>query len=146
MVDEKSVPAKDVHESLARHMLIDGMPLVLDLDRSSPSRIVDARSGRSYIDFFCHFASAPLGTNPPELASEDAHRRLLRAAVNNPANSDIYTSEMARFVDTFSRVGIPDELPHLFLIAGGTEDQERSEPHASAEPPWRARKTATEAV
>jgi L-lysine 6-transaminase len=37
----------------------------------------------------------------------------------NPANSDIYTVELAEFVETFGRRAMPDYLPHLFLIAGG---------------------------
>jgi len=46
--------------------------------------------------------------------------RLLRAARTNPANSDIYTVEMAEFVETFGRLAMPAHLPHLFLVAGGT--------------------------
>ena len=38
----------------------------------------------------------------------------------NPTNSDVYTVEMAEFVETFARVAIPEYLPHLFLVAGGT--------------------------
>src|SRR5205814_5869256 len=43
-----------------------------------------------------------------------------RAALTNPTNSDVYTVEMAEFVATFERLAIPDYLPHLFLIAGGS--------------------------
>ena len=41
------------------------------------------------------------------------------AALTNPSNSDIYTTQYAQFVETFSRVGIPEYLPHAFFIAGG---------------------------
>jgi L-lysine 6-transaminase len=41
------------------------------------------------------------------------------AAVNKVANSDVYTPHFARFVDTFSRVGIPKELPQAFFVSGG---------------------------
>ena len=44
---------------------------------------------------------------------------MTRVAVHNPSNSDFYTVEMARFVDTFSRFGIPEELPRVFFVAGG---------------------------
>jgi L-lysine 6-transaminase len=40
-------------------------------------------------------------------------------AVNNITNSDLYTEEMAAFVERFSSFGIPDYLPHLFMVAGG---------------------------
>lgn len=111
--------SNEIHESLKSHMLVDGMPLVLDIDRSSPARIVDAVTGREFLDFFTFFASAPLGTNPPELLQPEAQKRLLRGATNHPSNSDIYTPEMAEFVSTMSRVAIPPELPHLFLVSGG---------------------------
>jgi L-lysine 6-transaminase len=44
---------------------------------------------------------------------------LLKAALVNPANSDVYTTQYAKFIETFGRVGIPDYLPHAFFIAGG---------------------------
>jgi len=40
-------------------------------------------------------------------------------ALHNPANSDIYTVEMAQFVATFERVAMPKEFKHLFLVQGG---------------------------
>ena len=109
-----------VHESLSRHLLVDGFDLVLDLHRSSGATIVDARTGAAYLDMFTFFASNALGMNHPALV-EDAEFRddLLTAALHKPSNSDIYTEPMARFVDTFARVlGIP-ELPHLFFVEGG---------------------------
>ncbi|MFW0872267.1 L-lysine 6-transaminase [Rhodococcoides corynebacterioides] len=109
-----------VHESLSRHLLVDGFDLVLDLHRSSGATIIDARTGAAYLDMFTFFASNALGMNHPALV-EDAEFRddLLTAALHKPSNSDIYTEPMARFVDTFARVlGIP-ELPHLFFVEGG---------------------------
>jgi L-lysine 6-transaminase len=46
--------------------------------------------------------------------------KLTRAALTNPTNSDVYTTEMAEFVATFGRLAMPEYLPHLFLVAGGT--------------------------
>ena len=45
--------------------------------------------------------------------------KLMRAALANPTNSDIYTTEFAEFVDTFGRVGMPSYLPYAFFVAGG---------------------------
>ena len=109
-----------VHEVLARHMLADGYDIVLDLERSRGRRLYDARRGRSYLDMFSFFATAPLGVNHPGLADPDFQAKLQRAALVNPSNSDIYTVEMAEFVDTFGRLAMPDYLPHLFLVSGGT--------------------------
>ncbi|MCV7227207.1 L-lysine 6-transaminase [Mycolicibacterium komossense] len=109
-----------VHDVLGRRILADGMDLVLDLDRSRGSYLVDARNGRRYLDMFTFFASSALGMNHPALADDEAFRaELAEAAVNKPSNSDVYTVPMARFVDTFARVLGDPALPHLFFVDGG---------------------------
>ena len=110
-----------VHPILRRRLLADGLPIVLDMKASRGSRLVDALTGRTYVDFFTFYASSPLGMNHPGMRSdEDFLERLLDAAVNKVANSDVYTEHMARFVQTFERVGIPDYFSYAFFISGGT--------------------------
>ncbi|WP_319431138.1 L-lysine 6-transaminase [Mycobacterium sp. RTGN5] len=115
-----AVEPADVRTVLARSILADGLDLILDLERSSGSCLVDARDGTRYLDMFTFFASSALGMNHPALADDPAFRaELATAAINKPSNSDVYTVPMARFVDTFARVlGDPD-LPHLFFVDGG---------------------------
>lgn len=113
------IAAGDVHEVLARHMLADGLDLVLDLDRSAGSHLVDARTGARYLDMFTFFASSALGMNHPALADAQFRAQLAQAAVNKPSNSDVYTVPMAQFVDTFVRVLGDPALPHLFFVDGG---------------------------
>lgn len=114
------IPARQVHDVLGRNMLADGMDLVLDLERSRGSVLVDARDGRRYLDMFTFFASSALGMNHPALADDETFRaELAQAAVNKPSNSDIYTVPMARFVETFARVLGDPALPHLFFVDGG---------------------------
>jgi len=109
-----------VHETIAAHLLADGYDLVLDLEASRGSTIVDARDGSSYLDLFTFFASSALGMNHPALADDAAFRdELARTAINKPSNSDVYSVPMARFVDTFARVLGDPALPHLFFIDGG---------------------------
>ena len=67
------VPA-DVRPVLSRSILADGLDLVLDLDRSRGSRLVDARTGRSFLDMFTFFASSALGMNHPGLADDEQFR------------------------------------------------------------------------
>lgn len=110
----------NVHSVLQKHMLVDGYDVVLDLEKSQGSYLFDAKSGKKYLDFFTFFASNPIGFNHPKLLNHPVLAdRLRKVAFHNPSNSDIYTSEMADFVDTFARVGIPKHLPYLFLVAGG---------------------------
>lgn len=110
----------DVREVLARSILADGLDFVLDIERSTGSNLVDARTGERYLDMFTFFASSALGMNHPALADDDACRaELATAAVNKPSNSDVYSVPMARFIDTFARVLGDPALPHLFFIDGG---------------------------
>lgn len=109
-----------VHDTLGRHMLVDGFDLVLDLVRSQGVRLVDARDGTGYLDMFGFFASSALGMNHPALTEDPEFvDELAATAVNKPSNSDIYTVPMARFVETFARVAGDPALPHLFFVDGG---------------------------
>jgi L-lysine 6-transaminase len=105
---------------IGRHMLVDGFPMVIDLERSQGTRLHDAKSGRTYLDFFMFFASVPIGYNHPRLTDSDFLKRLAKVAVNKPSNSDFYTTYMAEFVDACERFAMPPHLPHLFLVSGGT--------------------------
>ncbi|GAA1731964.1 L-lysine 6-transaminase [Isoptericola hypogeus] len=114
------IEAAAVLDTLRDHLLVDGFDLVLDLERSQGSTLVDARDGREWTDLFTFFASNPLGMNHPALFRDPVFREeLTRAAINKPSNSDVYTVELARFVATFSRVLGDPALPHLFFIDGG---------------------------
>ncbi len=109
----------DALDKLRKHMLVDGFEIVLDLQASQGCYIVDRKTGDKYLDFFSFFASSPLGMNHPDLVNEEFLKKLALASVNKPSCSDFYSDEMADFVDTFSRVGIPSFLPNLFMIDGG---------------------------
>lgn len=115
-----SVSPNQVKETLGKHLLTDGYDLIFDMEKSEGVRIYDSKYNRSLLDFFTCFASVPLGYNHPKMMNDEEFKKnLFLAAVANPSNSDIYTTQYAQFVDTFSRVGIPGYLPHAFFIAGG---------------------------
>jgi len=111
------IEPQNVKKSLSRHILAEGFDMILDVDKSQGSWFVDQRNGNRYLDFFSMYASMAVGYNHPALVA--ARGELGRLAVNKPSNSDVYTQAMAEFVDTFSRVGIPDYLPHAFFVEGG---------------------------
>ncbi|WP_397428778.1 L-lysine 6-transaminase [Pseudofrankia sp. BMG5.37] len=114
------VAPRDVPAVLGRHVLVDGLDLVVDLAASRGRTLVDARTGERYLDLYSFFASAPLGVNPPELADDpDVVAELGRAALNKPANPDVATVAYAEFVATFARVLGDPRLPHLFFVEGG---------------------------
>ena len=111
--------ASDVLQSLSRHQLVDGYPLVVDLEKSQGSWIHDAATGEKYLDAFTCFASWPIGFNHPGMREPAFEAALMRAAQSNIANADLYTAEMADFVRTFATHATPDGFPHHFWVAGG---------------------------
>jgi L-lysine 6-transaminase len=119
MVPTTIEPAQ-VIPTLQKHILADGFHLVIDLARSHGSWIHDALSGREILDFYSYFATLPVGHNHPRLLQDaEFMAALQRAAVANPANSDIYCAEYGAFVEQFSRLASPDVFRYLFFVAGG---------------------------
>lgn len=115
----QKITPQSVHSTLKKSMLADGFDIVLDLEKSKGSKIYDSKTGDEYLDLFTFFASNPLGMNHPKLDNEEFKKILGKVAVNNPSNSDIYTVEMAEFVNTFATLAKPDFMKYLFFIAGG---------------------------
>ncbi len=110
---------QNVHSTLKKHLLVDGFDLVLDLQKSHGSFIVDSITGKEYLDFFTFVASVPIGMNHPKMKTPEFLEKLTSVAINKPSLSDIYPAEQAEFVETFSRVAMPEYLPHAFFIEGG---------------------------
>ena len=114
------VPPRKIHDTLRRNMLVDGFHVAIDLERSHGAYIHDAIEGRDILDFYSYFATLPVGHNHPKLLNDEAFMAALRrAAVANPANSDIYSAEFAAFVRTFGELAMPEPFKYLFFIAGG---------------------------
>ena len=113
------IEPKNVHKSLAKYILADGFDFVLDLKKSKGCQIYNSRTGKYMLDCFSLFASAPLGCNHPKLTTPEFIKKIGEIAVNKPDNSDIYTVELAEFVETFGKYAVPDYFKHLFFISGG---------------------------
>jgi len=109
----------DVFPILRENILVDGFHVVADLEKSHGSYMVDALEGKEYLDCYSYFASLPIGHNHPKMRGENFRADLMRAAIANPANSDVYTREFASFVKTFREVAAPEEFRYLFFVAGG---------------------------
>ena len=109
----------EAHASMAKHMLVDGFDLIVDLKKSQGSYIYDSRSKRQFLDFFTFFASGAVGMNHPKLTNPEFLEKLAQSAVNKPSNSDAYTVELAEFVETFARVAKPNDFQYLFFVDGG---------------------------
>jgi len=101
--------------------------MVYDLDKSHGMRLHDKVTGKEYLDFFSFFGSWPLSHNHPKISNDKKFlESIAKVALHNPANSDVYTVEMAQFVATFERVAMPPQFKHLFLIQGGSNAVENA--------------------
>ena len=112
-----TVEAANVRKTLSNHILTDGFEPVVDLELSHGSWLVDGRDGREYLDLFTMFASIPIGYNHPKLLEHKDE--LAIAAMNKPTNSDIYTAQLAQFVESFFTITMPDIFKYGFFIEGG---------------------------
>lgn len=119
MFRRTEIASAHVHETLRRHILVDGYPLVIDLEKSRGSIVRDAVTGRELVDFYSFFASNPLGFNHPGMLDERTRERLYATAIVKVANSDKYTTYYAEFVDTLARTAAPPELAKYFFVEGG---------------------------
>lgn len=110
----------EVYGILQRRILRDGLDLVMDLDKSHGVWLYDKLHNRELLDFFGCYATIPLGYNHPKMTGDKTFlQHLLKAALINPTNSDIYTEEYAYFMKVFERVAMPEYLRYAFFIAGG---------------------------
>ena len=125
----------EARKTIGQHMLADGMNPVIDLEKSHGSWLVDGSTGKEYLDLFSMYASMSVGYNHPYVLENK--ERLTKASINKPANSDIYSPEMAAFVETVSRVSQPDYMPYAFYIEGGALAVENA---LKAAFDWKARK------
>lgn len=119
MSNQTNINPEEVLTELRKHILVDGFELVVDIERSTGSRFYDAHGNRALIDMYSFYASMPVGFNHPYFERPEVREKLLAASMIKVANADVYSTQMADFVQTFHNVmGIP-ELPRLFFIEGG---------------------------
>ena len=89
-----ALDSQQIHSTLGKFILTDGFHVVIDLEQSKGSWIHNALTGRKILDFYSYFATLPIGHNHPGLTSDKQFMSaLMRAAVANPANSDVYSAE-----------------------------------------------------
>lgn len=129
--------ASEVVGTLKNHLLLDGFRVVVDLQHSHGCRLIDAASGREFLDFYGFFGSMPVGFNHPWFDQPGVQADLLEAAKVKVANSDVCSAAFATFVRTFSRVlGLPP-LTRYFFIEGGALAVENA---LKAAMDWKVRK------
>jgi L-lysine 6-transaminase len=106
---------------LEKYILEDGFRFTIDLEKCHGCYLYDSLNGREILDLFSFFATKALGHNHPSMY-EDEHftSQLLVASIENPTNSDFYTTQYANFLETFAHYAMPEPFRHAFFISGGT--------------------------
>ncbi len=137
------IDAKNVHATLQRYQLADGMPMVMDLEKSHGSWLHDAATGDEYLDFFTCFASWPVGYNHPASLDAEFRSAIELTGRNKPASSDLYTTHMADFVQAFATHVTPEGFDHHFWISGGSLAVENAMKVAFD---WKAQKVGVDKV
>src|SRR6266498_696220 len=131
------IPPYAVVNDLEKHVLLDGFRLVIDLEKSHGSTLVDAATRRELIDLYGFYGSLPVGFNHPHFDLPAVQGELALAAKTKLANSDVYSTFYATFVDTFSRVAGLPPLERYFFIDGGALAVENA---LKAAMDWKVRK------
>jgi L-lysine 6-transaminase len=114
-----SLTPRQVIAEMQQHVLVDGFKIVFDPRNSRGSKLVDAATGRKWVDLYSFFASQPVGFNHPYFDRADVEEDLLQAAKVKLANSDVYSVQFACFVQAFTRVMGLKPLNRYFFIEGG---------------------------
>ncbi len=137
------ITPNDVHGIIKKRMISDVFDFVLDLDKSKGMYLQDAKSDRKFLDFFGFFASSAIGMNHEKMFEPGFLKKLQRASINKPTNSDVLTVEMAEFVDTLSRIATPPYMKYFFFIEGGALAVENALKTAFD---WKIRKNFTKGI
>lgn len=132
-----SSSAKSVVSDLQRHVLVDGFRIVIDFKKCRGSTLVDAVTGRELIDLYGFYGSLPIGFNHPHFDRPAVQKELIEAARTKVANSDVYSTYYANFVNTFARVAGLPPLERYFFIDGGALAVENA---LKAAMDWKVRK------
>ena len=115
------VPSQ-ILETIEQHILLDGLKIVVDLEKSRGPYLHNAVDNRRLIDLYGFFGSLTIGFNHPHFDDPEVQRELMQAAKVKIANSDVYSEGYAKFVETFERVvGLAPSLQAkpLIMLDGG---------------------------
>jgi L-lysine 6-transaminase len=116
---KEKITVHNTLDVLRRHILVDGYPVVVDLEKSQGSHLIDAQNGKKYFDFFSFYASNPIGFNHPKMSEPEFLKTLTKCARIKPVLADIYTPEYAEFVETFASMAGRNHFKKYFFIEGG---------------------------
>ena len=71
----RSLGPENVFDTLKKSILVDGFHVVVDLEKSHGSVLIDARDGKEYLDFYTYFATLPVGHNHPRTRDPEFEKK-----------------------------------------------------------------------
>src|SRR5437762_14278539 len=84
---QKQIAPSKVLDTIEQHVLLDGFKVVVDLDTSRGSYLLNAVDGRRLMDLYGLFGSMPVGVDYPHFDGPEVGRDLLRASQAQGARS-----------------------------------------------------------
>ena len=142
-MEESHHLSSGVQELISSYMLQDGLDLVVDFDKSRGAYLFDTKRSDYFLDFLAFYSTAPVGYNHHRLANPETVTELGRATIHKPSNSDIWSKEMAAFVEAFADIAKPDFMKYLFFVEGGALAVENALKTAFD---WKTRKNLAEGL
>lgn len=118
-MEQNLIHPNNVLDTLRNYIHVDGLDIVMDLDKSQGVYIYEARNNQPYLDLFSFVASNPVGMNHPKMNNQNFIEHIGKIALNKPSNSDIYYAEYADFVKTFFNTAVPSYFKYAFFVEGG---------------------------
>src|SRR5690606_4156347 len=108
-VTPEVITPESVRTIVGKYLQTAGMlPLVLDMERCLVVLLRDRLEGLTCVALCGFIPSNAVGMTHPKLSgAEDLLALLKQAAIDRVTISDVLTEHKARFVQTFSRIGIP---------------------------------------
>lgn len=118
-MEQNVIHPNNVLDTLRNYIHVDGLDVVMDLEKSQGVYIYEARNNRPYLDLFSFVASNPVGMNHPKMNNPAFIEYIGKIALNKPSNSDIYYREYAEFIKFFFDTAVPSYFKYAFFVEGG---------------------------
>lgn len=107
-------------KAINKYMIKD-RKLLINPKKSVGMKLFDEYTGKYFTDYCGQFGSLPVTPDHRMLKDPAFLKKMKKAAVHNPTNSDFLTKGMLKFCDRFHEHFMDYQgFKHLFFISGGT--------------------------
>jgi len=104
--------ANRIHEFLDKYTIVEGLPIILDPERSNGVWVVDMITGKKYLDCTSLFGTAPVGFNHHIMFRESQECFVGVPHLKIP-HGEVYTCWYADFIEAFLKKALPDYFKYV---------------------------------